>query len=1281
MRIKFLPLKRAVRTALLVLLLNVVGLTNAMAQGQNNIISVVIGSGTATNEYLPSYSYYNYSLSQQIYTANEIGMCGIITSVAFFNGGDTQTRSYDIYMVHTTKRVFANENDWISVTISDRVFSGSVTMASGSWTTIECNEPFFYDGISNLALIVDDNTGSYETNMNCRVFNANGNQAIRVYSDFGNYNPYNPGEYYGTLHSVKNQITLNIVSDPNARMISASVSPLGTGLVSGAGIYSVGEVCTLTATPNFGCPFINWTENGEVVSTDAEYSFVVTESRQLVANFEVNNIVFADANVKAICVEHWDTNGDGELSYAEAVAVTTLGNYFRYNSQITSFDELQYFIGLSSIEGEAFKSCDNLTSIVLPSSITKIGYEAFRNSGLSCNLIIPQSVISINERAFQGCHSLTGDLIIPNSVVTIGSQAFHDCSGFTGDLVIPNSVVTIGGDAFSGCSGLNGSLTVGNGVTEIKSYTFNNCGFIGSLIIGNAVATIGRDAFRGCSFTEINSKCATPPTLSDYPFGNVNPSTTPVYVPCGTQAIYKRASGWSSFTNYYERPSEIIVSVNSEMLGEASIAQYGTCSNTESIVHAEPRPGCVFANWTVNNEVVSTDADYTFNLADDITLVAHFEVGPNHRLFVGTHSNLWSNAGNWMPNELPTETCMVSLWTDVEVDVEATVTNVYLYNSPCITIKPAGKLTVTEVFNPDEAEYTLTIEDGGQLFHATDGIVATVQKTITPYTPGTKDGWHMIAHPMVENLDVAGIANLTSNEYDLYYYDEETVYWINQEDTENNYTQMEAGRGYLYGNNCGFTLNYDYSFDDGTMQGWTSIDADGDGYEWFAITDASSSHTGEGHIGSESWKYNPGPGALFPDNFAVSPQVQFGTASSIHFWACAEDASFPAEHFGVAVSTTGNTDAADFTTIQEWTLSAKSGRSIGTWYEYNVDLSQYAGQTGYVAIRHFNCSEQGAILVDDIMLSGMMENEDAMTLSFTGAINNGSATINMPLAYSTGHALKGFNLIGNPFAHNVTSYASENVANGCYVMNEAKDDLIVSEISESNPLKPAEGFFVKATAAGASVTFNPQRGNVNAQNGTIRVELAENEKLIDRLLVKTTESQPLEKFSLNEQRTKLFAQGDRQELAIVSCEGNEQAVNFKAAKNGQYTIAVNVDNLEFNYLHLIDNLTGEDVDLLAESSYTFEAKTSDYASRFLLRFIPKDGSSTDSETFAFISNGNIIITDVDANATLQIIDVTGRVVRSTDGVHTVSTSGMDAGVYVLRLINGNDVKTQKIVIQ
>ena len=173
---------------------------------------VVIGSGTVTNEYLPSYSYYCYTLSQQIYTADEIGGGGSINGIAFYNGGATKTRSYDIYMVHTDKATFENNADWIAVMETDRVFSGTVTMTANAWTTLQFDTPFLYNGVSNIALVVDDNTGSWtgSPNMACRVFDANGNQAIRIYSDESNYDPYNPSGYTGTLYAVKNQIKLQI---------------------------------------------------------------------------------------------------------------------------------------------------------------------------------------------------------------------------------------------------------------------------------------------------------------------------------------------------------------------------------------------------------------------------------------------------------------------------------------------------------------------------------------------------------------------------------------------------------------------------------------------------------------------------------------------------------------------------------------------------------------------------------------------------------------------------------------------------------------------------------------------------------------------------------------------------------------------------------------------------------------------------------------------------------------------------------------------------------------
>ena len=136
-------------------------------------------------------------------------------------------------------------------------------------------------------------------------------------------------------------------------------------------------------------------------------------------------IQFKDAKVKAICVQNWDTNDDGELSYGEAAKVTSIRKFFR-GTTIQSFDELQYFTGIVEIGTDAFRQCKNLT-----------------------NITIPQNVIWIEEYAFSGCNSLN-DIIIPKDVTWIGDSAFSQCNNLT-NIIIPNGVTTIGATAFYSC--------------------------------------------------------------------------------------------------------------------------------------------------------------------------------------------------------------------------------------------------------------------------------------------------------------------------------------------------------------------------------------------------------------------------------------------------------------------------------------------------------------------------------------------------------------------------------------------------------------------------------------------------------------------------------------------------------------------------------------------------------------------------------------------------------------------------------------------------------------
>ena len=862
-------------------------------------------------------------------------------------------------------------------------------------------------------------------------------------------------------------------------------------------------------------------------------------------------------------------------------SVTSIGSYAFWNCNGFT-GTLTIPNSVTEIGEDAFNNCSGFTgALVIPNSVTNISWRTFTDcSGFDGGLVIPNSVTEIGGNAFDNCSGFIGDLILPDSLTYIGESAFKNCSGFTGDLIIPNTVTSLNQSAFENCSGFNGSLVLNNTMDYISGYVFKNCsgftgdlvipasvigigpgafentGFDGNLVFLNPETLIGSYAFKGCSgftgelalptslnsvdyeafrdcsgftsltmsltwisdhafdgctgLTQIHSNSEEPPYLNWGVFDNVD-KTIPVYVPCGSQQAYQAASGWEEFTNYEGSPGELYVDVNSAILGTATVLQYGICEALESTVHAEPYPGCVFINWTVNGEEVSTDAEYTFDHTNgDITLVANFELGENNYIFMGGgETELWSNTENWMPVGVPTATSIVCIRGNVDINEDVCVAGVYLYDDNVLIVRSGTVLTVTGTLSSPSTS-SIIIEDGAQVFHSNEGAMATVQKTVAPYTEDENDGWYLIASPMAFNAYIHDVPNLLNGNYDLYYYDEPTHYWMNMRSGIFEMSFIDRGKGYLYAN------------------------------------------------------------------------------------------------------------------------------------------------------------------------------DQQVTFSFLGEIENGAAEINVPLSYTENIQLSGFNLVGNPFMHNVVSYASENVIEGCFRMNDNRDDFMVSEISEACPLQPTEGFFVKAIAEDASITFNPGRGTTVDRKGSIRVEVLNGGKLIDRLIVKNN-GQPLEKLSLKENNTRLFATLDGQEMAIVPVNGNEQTVNFKAAKNGTYTLTVNTDNMDVDYLHLIDNLTGNDIDLLATStdsaSYTFEAKTTDYASRFRLVFsMSGDADDHTEEPFAFF-NGSEWVINSTGTATLQVVDMMGRILVSTDVARNVSTSGMAPGMYVLRLVNGENVKTQKIVVR
>ena len=299
--------------------------------------------------------------------------------------------------------------------------------------------------------------------------------------------------------------------------------------------------------------------------------------------------------------------------------------------------------------------------------------------------------------------------------------------------------------------------------------------------------------------------------------------------------------------------------------------------------------------------------------------------------------------------------------------------------------------------------------------------------------------------------------------------------------------------------------------------------------------------------------------------------------------------------------------------------------------------------------------------------------------------NNGNTTIELvgnlaanveatPLAYDENADWKGFNLIGNPYPCNAY------VDRSFYVL----DGNGVRFIPGSGAIPPCSAILVEAQGANESVSFS--KTPIRREGLAISVVKAEGRanSCLDKACVSFKENDVLTKYSPNTDESSLYIPQDGRNFAVACALGqNELPVNFVANKNDKYTLTIEVENKELDYLHLIDNLTGVETDLLQQPSYSFEAKTTDYPSRFRLVFSADESEmASEEESFAFFTNGQLFIPFVEDESQLQIIDMTGRVLCNECfcGSYTKQLQ-LPAGVYVMQLVSNHQQKTQKIVVE
>ena len=840
---------------------------------------ITIGSGTSTNAYLPTYAYYNYSLTEQIYTAAEIGQAGTITAVSFKVGNSkSTTRNVDLYLKHTTKTAFTSKTGWETLSASDRVYSGSVTFNASGWTTITLSTPFVYNGTSNLIVGMDDNTGSYVSSSSNSpkfyVYSTSANRALRIYNDNTNYNPASPSSYSGSYVTSNNQIMFAMNGSGggtvNTYTITASASPTAGGTVTGAGTYDEGATVTLSATANSGYTFSKWTKNGTQVSTNATYSFTATADAAYVAVFTQNTYAIS---ASASPTAGGTVTGAGTYTYGSTCTLSatansgyTFTNWTKNGSQVSTNATYSFTVtGAASYVANFTQQQTTTYYDVTVAEVPNGTVTANKSTAAAGETVTLAVTPNSNCNFYTWVVYKTGDV---NTTVTVNNNSFTMPAYAVTVVAVIKPNGTTGG-------GTGGDVTIGSGSSTnayLPTYAYYKYSLTEQIYTAAEIGQAG--TITAVSFKVSNSKSTT--------------RTVDLYLKHTTKTAFTSKTGW-------------------ETLSSSDKVYSGSVTFNAS-------------GWTT------------------ITLSTPFVYNGTSNLVIGMDDNTGSYVS--------------SSSNSPKFYVYGTSANraLRIYNDNT-NYNPASPSSYSGTYVTSNNQVMLSMAGSGSTGGSTEVLIAT-PKTMSGFTyvvgngPSAKQTFAVIGADLSSDITVTAPSG-----YEV--------------STSLNGTYGTSVT--LTGSRSGGRGTQTWGFE-GTTDGWTTIDKDGDGYNWQLASVLMSGYNISAHGGSDmmsSESYNKTTTtALTPDNWLVSPQVTLGGTFSMY--ACAQDANYAAEHFGIYVSTGSNTNTNSFVKLGEWTLAAKTQ---GSWSQYTVDLSAYAGQTGYIAVRHFNCTDQFYLNVDDFTLT------------------------------------------------------------------------------------------------------------------------------------------------------------------------------------------------------------------------------------------------------------------------------------------------------------------------
>ena len=993
----------------------------------------------------------------------------------------------------------------------------------------------------------------------------------------------------------------------------------GGGTISGTGAIAIGSTCTLVATPGTGYEFVRWTENGSEVSTNATYSFTVSVARTLVAHFRLMDYTLTlAANPQA----------------GGTVSANPAGPY-HYNDVVT--------ISATAATGYTFTSwSDNGTQ---SHTVTITGSASY-----TANFSLNQHTVT---------YAYTGT--VPTGAPAVPAQATY----YYGDAVPAAAVPTLTGYTFSGWVG-EVSTMPDNDVTVTGSWTAIDytLTLVADPVGGGTVSASPAGPYH---YNDVVTVTATP--NSGFIFG--------AWSDGGAQTHTITITDNTELTAYFGADQTLTTYVNPIEGGYVTIAE-----NQVSTIGAV-EVGDVLSNRQNNASPYMTGAAYSFQeclyLASDIGVSDVYITSISYYVqnVSGASAQTDDRIEVYMKNVTRTS------FSSSSSDIERVTANDKVFDGTWHLTNTTGWVTIV-LDKP---------------FHYTG---QTLMIAFNETTPGLSD----------INFKVTNFQS-SSNYMNRYKYsstplDPLSITSLGSKDWDRANVRLGFGT-YHNGESIALTAhaNPGYQF-----VNWTenSTEVGTHGNATYTVT-MNDNHNVVANFEAR-WTFVHAGNWNVPTNWL--PVGQPGTSDDVYIEAAATIPSGCVAMANEITITTGsitikdggqlvhNNDASSMVTVtaentiagytsddantnkgyelvsfpvDNLTANAITGAFISTPYDfYRFDAS--ADPVEWI---HMTSTDNISLLQGFIYAS-----QNGTTISVTGPVMSSAEPVNsetVPYVAENGPRFNGWALLGNPFVCNAYVSAKNDGEVNFYKLNHTNDYDEFVPFTNGDAINPMGGVMFQVDANNAIIYSRTQ--SPGAKTGILNMDVTcvkdRATVTLDRARVRFGEGRNLEKFQFDTRHTKVYIPEGGNDFSVYYADGaGTIPVNFKAQDNGRYTLDFSTEEVGFNYLHLIDNMNGNDIDLLQTPYYAFDAKSTDFASRFTLVFAT--GNDND-DTFAFFNNGVWIINN-DGEATLQVVDALGRVLSSeTISGSTSKAINVAPGVYMLRLINGNDVKVQKIVVR